>query len=124
VHRRQITFDWVDRATGQAQRGQITPATAEVLGGWLAQLPSHHGAFAVEACTGWRFVVEELQAAGWQAYLAEPAETAVLRGPKRRAKTDRSDALNHPGFDGGLGGWVTRPPWADRGHCSTGPHAL
>jgi transposase len=46
----------------------------------------------VEACTGWRFVVEELQAVGWQAYLAAPAETAVLRGPKRRAKTDRSDA--------------------------------
>jgi hypothetical protein len=92
VHRRQITFDWVDRATGQAQRGQITPATREGLGRWLAQLPDHHGAFAVEACTGWRFVVEELQTAGWQACLAEPAETAALGGPKRRAKTDRTDA--------------------------------
>ena len=51
VHRRQITFDWVDRATGQAQRGQITPATREVLGRWLAQLPALDGAFAVEACT-------------------------------------------------------------------------
>jgi len=92
VHRRQITFDWVDRATGQAQRGQITPATREGLGRWLAQLPDHQGALAVEACTGWRFVVEALQAVGWQAYLAEPAETAALRGPKRRAKTDRTDA--------------------------------
>jgi hypothetical protein len=92
VHRRQITLDWVDRATGQAQRGQITPATREGLGRWLAQLPDHHGAFAVEACTGWRFVVEELRAVGWQAYLAEPAETAALRGPKRRTKTDRTDA--------------------------------
>jgi Transposase len=68
------------------------PATRAGLGRWLAQLPGHPGAFAVEACTGWRFVVEELQAAGWQAYLAEPAETAALRGPKRRAKTDRTDA--------------------------------
>jgi transposase len=35
VHRRQITFDWVGRATGQAQRGQITPATREGwAGGW------------------------------------------------------------------------------------------
>jgi AcrR family transcriptional regulator len=66
VHRRQITFDWVDWATGQAQRGQITPATRQGLGRWLAQLPGHHGAFAVEACTGWRLVVEELQAAGSQ----------------------------------------------------------
>jgi transposase len=92
VHRRQITFDWVDRATGQAQRGQITPATREGLGRWLAQLPGHPGAFAVEACTGWRFVVEELTAAGFAAHLAEPADTATLRGRKKRAKTDRADA--------------------------------
>jgi hypothetical protein len=26
------------------------------------------------------------------AYLAEPAQTSSLRGPKRRAKTDRTDA--------------------------------
>jgi transposase len=37
-------------------------------------------------------MVQELHAAGWQAYLAEPAETATLRGSKRRAKTDRTDA--------------------------------
>jgi transposase len=46
----------------------------------------------VEGCTGWRFVVEELQAAGLAAHLAEPAETSSLGGPKRRAKTDRADA--------------------------------
>jgi transposase len=49
-------------------------------------------AFAVEACTGWRFVVEELRRAGIEAHLAEPADTAAARGPKRRAKTDRADA--------------------------------
>ena len=43
-------------------------------------------------CAGWRFVVEELTAAGARAQLADPAETAGLRGPKRRAKTDRADA--------------------------------
>jgi transposase len=37
-------------------------------------------------------VVEELQRAGLVAHLAEPAETSSLRGPKRRAKTDRADA--------------------------------
>jgi transposase len=36
--------------------------------------------------------VEELERAGIGAHLAEPAETATKRGPKRRAKTDRSDA--------------------------------
>ena len=49
-------------------------------------------AFALEGCTGWRYVVEELQRAGIIAHVGEPAETAARRGPKRRAKTDRSDA--------------------------------
>jgi transposase len=49
-------------------------------------------AFALEGCTGWRYVAEELARAGITAHVAEPAETAARRGPKRRAKTDRSDA--------------------------------
>ena len=48
--------------------------------------------FAVEGCTGWLFVVEELQRAGITALLAEPAETAHQRGPRNRAKTDKADA--------------------------------
>jgi transposase len=92
VHRRQITFDWVDHATGEARRGRLAPATREMLRAWLGELPGTDGAFAVEACTGWRFVVEQLQAAGFVAHLAEPADTATLRGRKRRAKTDRADA--------------------------------
>jgi transposase len=48
--------------------------------------------FAVEGSTGWRFVVEELQRAGITVLLAEPAETADRRAPKRRARTDRADA--------------------------------
>ena len=47
---------------------------------------------ALEATTGWRFVVEELHAVGAAAHLAEPAETAARRGNKKRAKTDRADA--------------------------------
>jgi transposase len=49
-------------------------------------------AVAVEGCTGWRYVAEEVAAAGFEAHVAEPAETMAARGPKRRAKTDRSDA--------------------------------
>nr|MDQ2873794.1 transposase [Actinomycetota bacterium] len=37
-------------------------------------------------------MTEELQRAGMQAHLAEPADTAAARGRKRRAKTDRADA--------------------------------
>ncbi|MGH3277429.1 MAG: transposase, partial [Streptosporangiaceae bacterium] len=49
-------------------------------------------AFAVEACTGWRYVAEELAAAGIMVHLAEPAGTAFARGRKRHAKTDKTDA--------------------------------
>ena len=49
-------------------------------------------ALAVEGCTGWRYVVEEIDAAGFEAHLAEPADTQAARGRKHRAKTDRTDA--------------------------------
>ena len=47
---------------------------------------------ALEATTGWRFVVEELRRIGARVHLADPAETAALRGSKKRAKNDRADA--------------------------------
>jgi len=37
-------------------------------------------------------VVEEIAAAGFEAHVAEPADTQAARGRKHRAKTDRSDA--------------------------------
>jgi len=49
-------------------------------------------AFAVEGCTGWRYVAGELAAAGVAAHVAEPADTAFARGRKRRAKTDKTDS--------------------------------
>src|SRR5215208_2252458 len=60
--------------------------------GWASTAPHGDVEMAVEGCTGWRYVVEELAAAGGTARLADPAETAVQRGPKKRAKTDRADA--------------------------------
>src|ERR671933_2847652 len=93
VHRTQITFDYLDTASGEVTTGQIRPATREVLRHWLGRFNGRTDvAFAVEGCTGWRFVVEELQRAGVEPHLAETADTATLRGPKQRAKTDRADA--------------------------------
>jgi transposase len=94
VHRAQITFDYVDTDTGEVSTGQIRPATRVVLRKWLAQRFAGNDdvAFAVEGCTGWRFVVEELARAGVEPHLAEPADTATARGRKKRAKTDRADA--------------------------------
>lgn len=93
IHRRQVTFDYLDTVTGQVRRGRIAPACRETLRHWLERFAGCEDVtFAVEGCTGWRFVVEELQRAGITALLAEPAETAERRGPKRRAKTDQTDA--------------------------------
>jgi transposase len=92
IHRKQITFDYPGTETGQVRRGQISPAGREHLRAWLARF---HGcgdvAFAVEGCTGWRYVTGELAAAGVAAHLAEPADTAFARGRKRHAKTDKTD---------------------------------
>ena len=36
IHRKQITFDYLDTATGEVKRGQITPADREHVRAWLA----------------------------------------------------------------------------------------
>jgi transposase len=92
VHREQITFDVLDTETGEVSRGRIRPADRGTLRHFLSRFEGREVEAALEATTGWRFIVEELQAAGATAHLAEPAETRSLRGRKRRAKTDRLDA--------------------------------
>ena len=73
--------------------GQIRPATRMTLRGWLVEhCPAGDAEFALEGCAGWRYVSEELAAAGVGVHLGDPAEIAALRGPKKRAKTDRADA--------------------------------
>jgi transposase len=91
VHRTQITFDALDQETGEVKRGRVR-ATPEAVREWAGGFVGERVHVAVEAGTGWLFVCEALREAGATAHLAEPAETSALRGPKRRAKTDREDA--------------------------------
>jgi transposase len=93
IHRKQITFDYLDTVTGEVKRGQIAPADRQHVRAWLARFAGCDDvAFAVEGCAGWRYVSEELAAAGIAAHLGEPADTATARGRKRHAKTDKTDA--------------------------------
>ena len=93
IHRKQLTFDYLDTVTGEVRRGQIAPADRAHLRAWLERFAGRDDvAFAVEGCTGWRYVAEELACAGVAAHLAEPADTAAARGRKRRAKTDKADS--------------------------------
>jgi len=91
VHKAQITFDALDLESGEIHRGRI-PSTRDAVRKWVERFDDAQIDVAVEAGTGWLFVCEELSAGGATPHLAEPAETRALRGPKRRAKTDREDA--------------------------------
>ena len=91
VHRSQITTKTLDRDTGEVRYGRISPVTRESVREWLSCFAPGEAEFALEGTTGWRFVVEEIRAAGLKAHLADPAETAARRGRKQRAKTDKAD---------------------------------
>jgi transposase len=91
-HRAQITAEWLDTDTGEVSRARVMPADRAGLRRFLSRFAGLRLEVALEATTGWRFVVEELAAVGAQAHLAEPAETSALKGNKKRAKTDRADA--------------------------------
>jgi transposase len=92
VHRAQITFDYLVTETDEVRTGQIAPANRVVLRKWLRQFEGEDVAFAVEACTGWRFVAEELRRAGHVVHVAEPAVgwlDRTLEDGSHRSKRDR-----------------------------------
>ena len=97
LHRQQITFDAVEVESGEVWRGRLWQPDRQRFRRWLRDDLTGRAnggpvSLAVEGCTGWRYVVEEIVAAGFEAHLAEPADTQAARGPKRHAKTDRSDS--------------------------------
>jgi len=91
-HRAQITAEWIDTDTGEISRMRVAPADRAAVCRFLERFSGQQLEVALEATTGWRFVVEELRAVGAKVHLAEPAETSALRGPKQHAKSDRADA--------------------------------
>ena len=91
-HRGQITGEWIDTDTGEVQRTRVAPADRAAVRKCLAAFP-RPGARG-RAGGDDRLAVRGRGAArvGAVVHLAEPAETAGLRGPKKRAKNDRADA--------------------------------
>jgi transposase len=52
IHRKQLTFDYLDTGTGEVKRGQIAPADRAHLRAWLARFAGRDDvAFALEGCT-------------------------------------------------------------------------
>ena len=91
-HRAQITAEWIETSTGEVSRGRVAPADRAGVRRFLRRFDGQELEVALEATTGWRFVVEELRRVGAEVHLAEPAETSARKGSKKRAKTDRADA--------------------------------
>lgn len=91
-HRAQIAAEWIDTMTGEVSRARIAPADRVGVREFLQPFRGSGLEAALEATTGWRFVVEELEMVGAEVHLAEAAEASALRGKKKRAKTDFADA--------------------------------
>ena len=91
-HRAQISAEWIDTIAGEVSRARVAPADRDGVREFLGRFNGSDLEVALEATTGWRFVVEELQRVGADVHLAEPAETSALEGKKKRAKTDWADA--------------------------------
>jgi len=93
VHRAQITYDYVDTATGQVSRGRIAPADRVHLRAWLARFTESIDVhFAGRRMH--RLVVRHRGVSAGRMHVADPGEAAAARGKKQHAKTDKLDALH------------------------------
>jgi transposase len=55
VHRRQLTFDYLDTVSGELKRGRVAPADREHPRAWLARFAGVDDVrLALEGCTRWR----------------------------------------------------------------------
>ncbi len=43
IHRKQLTFDWVDQRNGKWERGRIAPADREHVADWLTRFDPSAG---------------------------------------------------------------------------------
>jgi len=73
-HRAQISAEWIETVTGEISRARVAPADRAGVRKFLTRFEGQGLEVALEATTGWRFVVEELQRAGAEVHLAESAE--------------------------------------------------
>jgi len=91
-HRAQISAEWLDTMTAEVSRARVAPADRAGVRKFLKRFAGEGLEVALEATTGWRFLVEELDRVGAEVHLAEPTETSGLKSKKKRAKTDWADA--------------------------------
>jgi transposase len=145
LHRRQITFDALEVGSGEEWRGRIWQPDRDRFRRWLhsdlaRRVVGGSVALAVEGCTGWRYVVEEIEAAGFEAHLAEPDLQLSPAGRQRITvgyrMIDATDAEAQPlkrdlqrfgvkqpackalvDAQYGIGGLIAVAVWSELGDC-------
>jgi hypothetical protein len=78
--------------SGEVWRGRVWKPDRQRFPRWLENEVGPRASdgevkIAVEGCTGWRYVVEEIEAVGFEAHVAEPADTQAMRGRKKPRPT-------------------------------------
>ena len=70
-HRAQIAGEWIDTETGELQRAREAPADRAAVRKFVERFRGRELEVALEATTGWRFVVEELDEIDHDALLGQ-----------------------------------------------------
>ena len=127
LHRQQITFDALETVSGEVWRGRVSQPDRERFRRWLTRDVARRAngepvTMAVEGCTGWRYVAEEIIAAGFEVHVAEPADTQTARG-KQASGQDRP--VRRPAVARVVAAWraarVVGPADGGVGVAGTGP---
>src|ERR1035437_10708687 len=76
-HRAQVTAEWIDLVSGEISRARVSPADRVGVRRFLERFADQGLEVALEATTGWRFLVEELRAVGAVVHLADRKSTRL-----------------------------------------------
>jgi transposase len=91
VHKSVLQAAVIDAGSGELAEQRLA-ATVDALDEWAMRWRGELVAVAVEATTGWRWVVARLRGHGFDVRLVDPGRASALQGRRRRPKTDRLDA--------------------------------
>jgi transposase len=91
IHKHLFQAAVLESETGELSEERFA-AERSALDDWAMRWQGRLAAVAVEATTGWRWVVAGLQAHGFEVRLVDPGQASALQGRRRRPKTDRLDA--------------------------------
>ncbi len=94
--RAQITAEWIDTDTGEVSRARVAPALRPDVRRFVKRFAGQRPEVALEATTGWRFVVEELRAIG--AGLSDEVCVVVVTDSALVAGKDTDDDQRHLWF--------------------------